>query len=517
MTSIITPPPSSANPADRMDDEIDLLGLVKAVLATWKIWLIALVVVTGLYGAYQASKVVILSNEVTYAKPIRLTFPDAHRLQFPNGSPFAFGDIIAPAVVQLAHQRNRLDDYGMTVADLQGSLSAEPYAPTYPAIIEKYRHLLADKKLNYEQAEEIQERLQAELDQASRGSVLISMRLDKAQLPESVASKVLSDIPAIWAERAIKDKGVLDLNIDLSSSRSLNIDLIQKVEYMIVSDLLDEKVELLRSNIKKLSEFEGVSTVADPETGMKLPDLMNAIDDLNRYVIDELMSPVRYLGLSRDPELSVYYYEDRLKKLRMELSLLQNQAALAKEAFDTYRRAERVTGGGESSSMVVSQLGGDTLDKLMQMSGESEREAYKQRLSQQWLDFNLRAAGVKSRITDVELIIISLTEAAKKRNGNARLEAHQLYLDRVNEALPGILEQLTNYFDVTGRIYNQLSVEAVGVRDRLYSPVTSRVLTEKEGLDIKNIIMVWIALMFLTTVIVIPVVMIRNAMKKASA
>lgn len=515
MTSIT--PHLSAHPADRMDDEIDLLGLVKAVLATWKAWFIAVVLVTAAYGAFQASKLVALSNEVTYAKPIRLTFPDAHKLQFPNGSAFAFGDIIAPAVVQLAHQRNRLDDYGMTVADLQGSLSAEPYAPTYPAIVEKYRKVLSDKKLSFEQVEEIQGRMQAELDQASRGSVLISMRLDKAQLPESVASKVLSDIPAIWAERAIRDKGVLNLDIKMSSSRSLNPDLIQKVEYMIVSDLLDEKLGLLRENIAKLSAFEGVATIADPETGMKLPDLTNAINDMNRYVIDELMSPIRYLGLSRDPELSVYYYEDRLKKLRMDLSLLQNQAALAKEAFDTYRRTERVAGtGGESPSMMVSQLGGDTLDKLMQMSGESERETYKQRLNQQWLDLNLRAAEVKSRITDVELIIISLTEAAKKHNGGANLEAHQLYLDRVNEALPQILDQLSSYFDVTERIYNQISIEAVGVRDRLYSPVTSRVITEKEGLNIKSLIITWIALLFITTVIVIPVVMIRNALKKAS-
>lgn len=147
MTSIT--PHLSARPADRMDDEIDLVGLVKAVLATWKAWFIAVVLVTAAYGAFQASKLVALSNEVTYAKPVRLTFPDAHKLQFPNGSAFAFGDIIAPAVVQLAHQRNHLDDYGMTVADLQGSLSAEPYAPTYPAIVEKYRKLLSDKKTKF--------------------------------------------------------------------------------------------------------------------------------------------------------------------------------------------------------------------------------------------------------------------------------------------------------------------------------------------------------------------------------
>ena len=63
MTSIT--PHLSARPADRMDDEIDLVGLVKAVLATWKAWFIAVVLVTAAYGAFQASKLVALSNEVT--------------------------------------------------------------------------------------------------------------------------------------------------------------------------------------------------------------------------------------------------------------------------------------------------------------------------------------------------------------------------------------------------------------------------------------------------------------------
>src|SRR5690606_6102366 len=146
----------------------DLLDLVKAFLATWKVWLVALILVTGLYGAFLAAKILLISNEVTYSKPIRLTFPNAHKLEFPSGAPFSFGDIVAPAVVQLAHQRNNLDEYDMSVADLQGSLSAAPYAPTYPLILERYSRLMGDKRLTVEQLEVLQARLDGELDQATR-------------------------------------------------------------------------------------------------------------------------------------------------------------------------------------------------------------------------------------------------------------------------------------------------------------------------------------------------------------
>lgn len=510
--------PSAPRSSDYDDDEIDLLDLVKAFLATWKVWLISLILVTGLYGAFLAAKILLVSDEVTYSKPIRLTFPNAHKFEFPSGAPFSFGDIVAPAVVQLAHERNNLDEYDMSVADLQGSLSAAPYAPTYPLILERYNRLMSDKRLTVEQLEVLRARLDGELDQATRGTVIISMRLDKHYLPTSVASKVLSDIPAIWAERAIKDKGVLDLNIELASSKSLNAELIQKVEYMIVSDLLAEKLKLLNDNIKKLLEFDGVLTVADPETGMRLTDLQNAISDHSRYVIDELMSPIRYLGLSRDSQLSIFYYEDRLKKLKMELALLNNQASLAKDAYDNYRRSEQVASRGADASapMVVSQLAGDTLDKILQMSGESEREAYKQGLNEQWLEFNLKAARVKSSINDVELILGSLQESSKNLDAQG-LETHQRYLDRVNDSLPAILSQMDQYFKVTERIYNQLNIEAVGVRDRLYTPIINGVIADKGSLELKKTILVWFALLFLTSAVIVPTAMIRSAMKKRRA
>jgi hypothetical protein len=285
---------------------------------------------------------------------------------------------------------------------------------------------------------------------------------------------------------------------------------------MIVSDLLDEKLNLLRENIKNLSEFEGVVTISDPVTGMRLYDLNYAITDLSRYVIDELMSPVRYLGLSRDSKLSIYYYEDRSKKLRMELSLLDDKARLAKQAYDAYqvsqqRMAEGSAGKESGGSVMVSQLSSDMLSKLVSMSGDGKRETYRQKLNQQWLKFNLEAAEIKSRIGDVEQVLDSLKRVDAAAGPRSSIE--QEYLERVKAKLPQILEQMSGYFEVTERIYNQLNIESVGVRDQLYTPITNEVLIQKDGLEIKKTLLIWIALMFLTTVIVVPSVMVRNALK----
>lgn len=511
--------PDTPRQQDHSDDEIDLLGLIRALLRTWKIWLISLVVVTALYAGVQAAKIAFVADEVTYSKPIRLTFPGAHNLRFPNGALFSYGDIIAPAVVQIAHERNRLSDYGMGAAELQASLSAEPYAPTYPIIIDKYNKLLSARNLSFEQSNELRQRMQAELEQASSGTVLIGMRLDKAQLPATVASKVLSDIPVIWAERTMRDKGVLNLDIQLVSAGSLNRKLINEVEYIITGDLLDEKLNLLRTNIERLSAFEGSSTIVDPQSNMRLVDLDYAIQDLSRYVIDELMSPIRFLGISRNPQLSVYYYEDRLKKFNMRLDLLTNQANLARQAFNSYVQTERdastASGGETAQSLGFAQMNTDTLDKLLTMSGEAEREAYKQKLNDLWLQHNLEAAQVRSQIQQTETTIAALRDALTKRNGGKteRDEAEQAYLDRINQMLPDILKQMDDYFAATERIYQQLSLESVGARDRLYTPLTNSVITEKDGLNPKRLILVWLALMFLTSIVVIPFAMIRNALK----
>ncbi len=491
----------------QVNDEIDLLQLLKSALATWKHWLIALVVVSAAYGAVKAIQIAALTPETVYSKPIRLTFPNAHKLLFPSGAKFAYSDIVAPAVIKTAYERNNVKDHGWSVSDLQAAITASPYSPSYPLLMKRYGILMADKKLTADQIGELQKQMEKDIEQATSGEALISLRLDKKDLPKDIASKLLNDIPAIWAERAIKQKGVLNINVQLASASSINKELILNEDPLVAGDIIAEKLQALKFNISKLADFEGSQAVIDPVTGMKTLDLTYATDDMNSYLLGGLVAPVRELGLTESTQKTIYYYQDRIKKLRLQLDALKFKAESVKAVYEAYDESSvSVSGGGNAA---LSDISTDVVDRLVSLSGDADKQKYRQKLHSQWIKLISEMATLDATIKDAELVLASV----KKSVGIQKTEEYKTYLESTKKEIPVIVDKLVGLYEVSERIYEQLSIESVGVKDQLYIPVTNTILSTRVLIDIKSTILTWIALMFLTSILVIPGVMIRNAMK----
>lgn len=497
------------------DDDIDILGIFRSIFDTWKFLVLSLFLVTLAFWTLKALQLSFTVTEAVYSKPIRLTFPNANKLLFPSGAKFAYSDIVAPAVVQVAYERNKLSDFGFSVSDLQAGLSTSPYAPTYPLVIKKYEKLMSDKKLTVDQLNEMQKQLEKEIEQITSGEALVTLRLEKKELPKDVVEKVLNDIPAIWAERAMKEKGVLMINTELASINSLNPELITAADGVELGDLLSDKISLLRKNIAALSSYKGVQSVVDPKTGMRLMDLSFALDDFGSFVVDDLVSPLRQLGLSRDSKSSVYYYEDKSNKLKILIASLKTEAEVLREAYDSYVQYERRNieskKDGQVNNSVAPQLSIDMLDKLVSLSGDAVREKYKQELNEKRFNLTRNIAEAESKLADAQLVLNALQKFTA--SGGKFSQSDEQYLAKVKTKLPAIISKLQDFFGISERIYAQLSIESVGIRDQLYIPVTNTILSKKIFLDVKETIVIWFALMFLTTVIVVPICMIRSSIK----
>ena len=500
------------------NDEIDILGLFRSAIATWRFLLISLILVTLAFGVAKSINLSYTITESIYSKPIRLTFPNANKLVFPSGAKFSYSDIVAPAVVQVAYERNKLSNFGFSVSDLQSGLSAAPYAPTYPLVVKRYEKLMGDKKLTVEQLTDIQRQMEKEIEQITSGEALITLRLTNKELPKDVVQNVLNDIPAIWADRAMKEKGVLSINAQLASVNSLNSELITITDDVQLGDLLTEKLALLKKNIKALSSYEGSQSIADPKTGMRLMDLSFAIDDFGSFVVADLVSPLRQLGISKDVRSSLYYYEDKTNRLKILLSGQRAEVEAVKEAYDSYTNYERKNGDAakdtQGGNFVSPQLSTDMLDKLVSLSGDSAREKYKQQLNEQRFTLTRSIAETESKLADAQLVLGALQKFAAA--GGKLSPTDEQYLTKVKAQLPVVIAKLQDFFGVSERIYNQLSIESVGIRDQLYIPVTNTIMSKRIFLDVKETIITWLALMFLTTVIVVPFCMVRNAMKARS-
>ena len=491
------------------NDEIDLLKLFKSALATWKHWLIALFVITALYGAIKAVQISLLTQEITYSKPIRLTFPNAHKLIFPSGAKFAYNDIVSPAVVRVAYDRNNIKDYGISVGELQAALTAAPYSPEYPLIVKRYNLLMGDKRLTADQALDLQKQMEKDIAQATSGEALLTLRLGRKELPKEVANRLLNDLPSIWADISIKQKGVLNISAKLASANSINKDLILNEDPLVAGDIIGEKLQTLKLNISKLGEFEGAQSITDPVTGMKILDLTYAVEDMGNYLLGGLVAPVRELGLTDSAQKTSYYYQDRIKKLNLQLAALNRRADSVKAIYDSYSQSSNTAANPASNNAGVSEINLDLVDKLVSLSSDADKQRYRQELHKNWILLVEQIANLELNIQDSE----QLLAAVKKSVNIQKTDEYKTYLESTKKEIPVLLDKLVGYYQVSERLYTQLSIESVGVKDQLYIPVTNTVISDRVLIDIKGTLLVWIALMFITSVLVIPAVMVINAMK----
>lgn len=488
-------------------DEIDLLGLIKSILSTWKIVIISAIIVTGAYAGLTALNALIASNEQVFQKPIKLTFPGAHELKFSNGAKFRYSDIVAPAVVQKVYERNNIAALGLSATQFQNSLTAFPYSPEYPAIYEKYSRRMGDKKLTQEQLEQIRMQMSAELEQASRGAAVISWRINSVNISRELANRVLNDIPAVWADINIKSKGVLQLNTSLSTTHSLNLDLINSTDILIAGDIIEEKLKVLTDNIDSLSEFNSAKVLIDTESGMNLIDLENAVSDLRRYDIAKILAPFQLRGLSSQPEVTRFYFEDKLFKLEQSFNAQKNIADGIKQVLLNYSGAQVKQVDTGTNSAFAPQISGDLIDKLSQLAGTAEKEVFIQNLTERWLKASAELAKMQTSIDHTKLILSRLDSSDQNKLANKALYEHGVSL------LPVIVEKVSNYYGVFDRIAALLENELNGSIENLYVPITNGVLVEKHILNIKDTIIYWILLMILTVVIVIPATLIARAVR----
>lgn len=506
-------------PLRTLDDEIDLLALIKAVLATWKVWLLTVVVASVMFVAYQAYNHLNAMETARFTKVISLTFSGVDRGEYPNGAPYRIQDIIAPAVLQSVHADLGIAEYGMSLSELHSKITIEPYSPYYREIMAKYDALLAPKNQSFEQIQALEDQKRRELNNALSSAAVLFFDPVNSSLPEHVIAKLLTAIPLEWARQAIADKGVLKSDVQLVSDRTLDKSLFVDVDYTVLGTLFSEKIKALRENIGKVQELSGSVTVRDPQTGWTLRDLEANLYDLEAYKIEELMSPIRSLGLSRNPEFAVFYFEQRKIGLNEQIDRLEEEGSFIQAAYNRYNpKASSTTNNELAAANSAAQypgympsMTGDMVEKLLTAAGDDSVERYRQELNDQWLETKLRIAELKSETRTIDRLIIAVQGAG---DDALAAELREEYLQRAEATIPGILDELREFYLINERIYQQISRERVGSVGYLYKEGHQGVLRAGSGLSLTHTALLYIALMAAITLVVIPAAMIRNAMKQ---
>ncbi|MEP4599277.1 hypothetical protein [Saccharospirillum sp.] len=482
---------------DPSDDEIDIGALMARVWATKGRAMIALLVVALAFSAFLALRYLASEKNVTYSQAFDLTFDGIANGEFPDGSPFLISDVISSTVLSRVYQENQLDSTELTLDELRRGLNIEPYAPDYFLIVQRYRSRM-NNNLSAAEATELQQQMQSDLRTASASGMLLTLQLPDGTLSTEQAREILRDIPNAWAERAISEKGVLELNLPIYSERIFDEARFESLDYLVGIELLLDNIALIQENITALKQEPNSTNVTDPETGYKLEDLEKAIADVAEYDLRQLIDPVKELGLARDPDFVRLFYNSRMQELELQQRLWQQRAEVTRTVLSSYRSEGQGAASGSTGSSpqasLAPQLGDAFLDRLLEVSRQGDDLAYRQELTKQVLEYENEALDVQNEMAEIELTLASLDRAEEN---DADI---QRYVDQVQDRLPMVLETLRDYTRVVGRIHQQLGRQAVGTVSELVRPMggsfsetTPRAVTSG---DIKTLIALLVLTLF---------------------
>jgi len=496
------------------DDEIDLAELVENIWNTrWRA-LIAVLLALLLYGAYLSVGVITADTPQTYRQIVELNFDGLQDGEYPNGSPFVMSSMLSQTVVRRVHERNELDQFDISVGDLREALLVEPYNAEFSMTQARYEQRLASGDLSSGEIAELEEAMRRELSVEGAGGVRISLQLGPdVELDAASAERILKDVPRVWADRAIVEEGVLDLNRAIYSAEIFAESQYSRLDYPVAIDLLQENIELMRADIDALRERPQADNARDPETGLRLIDLDKRLQDILRYEAAEVINPVRELGLTREPERAMLYLERQLREVRLEQRFWEERARITRALISGDEPVGQALGNGGSASgegmNLTAQIDGSFLDQLMDIARQGNSEAFRQSLVRQILEYEETALTQAQEAERIERSFEAIRES-----GESVTEEVQDYRELFETRLPEVLKRLQANAGALQRIADAMSEQASGNISELAVPSGGSFEIAHASVLPRRALLIGVALAFLVGFATMVLALLSDALKR---
>lgn len=511
------------------EDEINLQDLFAAVWKTRIIWLIAIMAVSAIFWGSLIARSMSLPTVERFVLPLYLTFENAEKGEYPNGTIFSRSDLISTTILEEVYENHQLSSFGMDAGMFRQAVSVAPYAPDEGMIRAKYESVLADnKKMTPQEIDELRQKQKQELEQSlARGAKIIYTREGKGLLPNNLMQTVLGDIAVVWATKAIEERGVLQNDIQLFSESIIQHGLINDLDYPVVLSYLKEKTKLIKENLDKLQKLPNGKIVTDHETGLTIADLQKSLQDSLNYRLQMLEDPIHQLGISKTPAMTQLHYEEQMMRLSEEKLALEKKAAVIGEAQRQYRIAQQngysqsLSSGSEqsmeiapmSSGTTIPQFGDTFLDRIIGMSDQASDTAYRQKLSDQRLRYEEESIDLEKEIRQVKRNIQNIQNIQNNKSGHDAIISEAIAA--LKNGVPSLVKELHNHISATKRIYQQLNEQTIYGTGSLYQLASQDLLVSGGQLQFpaKSKLM-FVLTIVLTTLVVVPLVMVRNSIRR---
>jgi hypothetical protein len=444
-------------PAIEYESEVELRDYL-AVIWNYRRFFIGAVIIFSLaFWTYKGT--VYFGNTSSfsnYTALINLSFPGYEAGKYPNDSLFKIEDIIASSVLNKIYQKHQIDPSKVPLNSFIKAFKVSYLSSEQDFIKQTYskRIDLIDKKLELVELEKLQAELKEELNRVTQSQVLLLFEKNNDwPLRDVEVQALLEDVPAVWKENAINEKGVFSTEVTRYEVETL-------FDYDNIFGVVDSQagaqwttepligLEMLKKNIVYFKNYLGdvgripniknyktpatnltisdlddvekpptIQSYKTPTTGLFINDIIKATIEIENFVLPNLIFSYTQMGIYEDSIQVFLFYNSQIFQLEKEKELLDQKSKVINTVMETYsetvvERSETAAGVQRfSTGPTMPHLDGSFLRDLIALGKQSDEMEFKKGLMVELKGYRLKYTEIKSDINNLETLRENLKES----------------------------------------------------------------------------------------------------------
>jgi hypothetical protein len=486
---------------DREDAEFSIRPAIQTLWSYRQVILLALATTVVAFVAVALIMYAVSPRETVASISFRLTFEGAEDDRYPNGTKFSSAEIIATSVLEEVYRRNELKTYA-TFQAFKESMFILHSNPDLEMLAYEYQGKLSDSRLTPVDRARIEEEFHKKRESLKSPAYSLNMRrLDGVvRIPSNILAKVLQDTLSTWAQQAADRKGATKYNIAILSKNSLKMDAYSNADFVIGVDMLRNALERVLKSIEDIAQVPGAEAVRLAEDQMSLADVRARSEDLIRFGVEPLLGTIRTNGLSRDGARPDVYFSDRLFEVQLKREEIRQRMASLQQALNSYQKTAGpgtapVPSEGRTSGGVTPQVSESFIDRLVQLSTQSEDVEYRQDLTNRIIVDGAALADLTRQV--------DYYESMRKAFASTRSSRHAALEGEVTRRTKELQADVGKTMDRVEALYKLISQQNLNPDAVVYS-VTAPFTTRTTSALPARTVAVYFLLTMLAALIVFP-------------
>ncbi len=507
---------NNQNQQSQVYDQSDEIDFSRIFLTLWKyrvLIVIAFLSSLFLFVLFFAINQLYTTNKVATVQ-FQLQFRGAEKGEYPNGLKFDSGDLLTMPVLSAVYEKNNLAEY-MDFSEFRNSL----YVLRFETIemlskMEEFQERLTDRRLAQNPME--RERVRREYEDFKKSITPTDYSLNfvlKKQIPAQLVYKTLSDVLSEWAFDVNYRLNVLKYRRPIYSENIIDDELIEKEDYIIAIDILQQKCEQIIENAKTIMGIPGGDIVRSGENDMSIPEIIDQVNNLIDYKLEPLSGLMREVGMSKDKNLTKIFLQSKLNTLQLEADTIDRKTKIFSENIEklTEQRTARTDDAGVVTEAfqqgvqpgMPAMFSAPFIERMVNMATNEQEIQYRQSLMSKQIDHQLNFSNIDRNINYYLRIIQDFTSDKHKEImlTESSIDNMENYLVASFNA---VIEEMKNAIKNLNALYNTLSEENLNPRKGLYGITFPPAIKVERMFSRKNVLLigfVFIGLVMVSTVI----------------